>query len=324
MSFNEQYFDRATVLLEQRRSRNKATEQLRREEVNRKLPEYAQLESQLAETSHKLISIMIQNKENAAEKLSKLEQSNLSLQQSMKELLAKGGFPEDYLEPVYTCESCRDKGYADGKWCECFIRLMLDEAAKEMNSVSPLKLSTFDSFKTEYYADTIDSTLGTSPRTIMSRNLEFCKSYADSFTEKSDSIFMTGGTGLGKTHLSLAIADAVIKKGYNVIYGSAPELLRVMEREYFGRADSDTMDALTKCDLLIFDDLGAEMDKPLYSSLIYELMNARISRGLPTIVSTNLGESELNRRYQDRILSRMLSFEVLMFAGTDIRRKISR
>ncbi|MBE6888601.1 MAG: DNA replication protein [Ruminococcaceae bacterium] len=324
MSLNEQYFDKASAQLEDRRRRNKATEQLRHDEVCAKLPEYAKLETLLSDTSRKLITIMIQDKDNAAEKLSQLEQSNLTLQKSMSDLLVQGGFPEDYLEPVYTCKNCRDKGYADGKWCECFIRLMLDEAAKEMNSVSPLKLSTFDSFKTEYYSDTFDSTLGTSPRTIMSRNLEFCKSYADSFTEKSDSVFMTGGTGLGKTHLSLAIADAVIKKGYNVIYGSAPELLRVMEREYFGRADSDTMDALTKCDLLIFDDLGAEMDKPLYSSLIYELMNARISRGLPTIISTNLGENELNRRYQDRILSRMLSFEVLMFAGTDIRRKISR
>ncbi|MFR0872803.1 MAG: hypothetical protein ACLSG5_16215 [Oscillospiraceae bacterium] len=39
------------------------------------------------------------------------------------------------------------------------------------------------------------------------------------------------------------------------------------------------MSALTGCDLLIFDDLGAEMDKPLYESLLYEIINARSAGG---------------------------------------------
>jgi DNA replication protein DnaC len=40
-----------------------------------------------------------------------------------------------------------------------------------------------------------------------------CKRYAQRFTPSSESILMIGGTGLGKTHLSAAIAKVVIEKG---------------------------------------------------------------------------------------------------------------
>lgn len=324
MNFNEQYFDKAMAMLEARRRQNRLTEEQRHDEVCRKIPEYAKLEELLADTSRKLIMIIINDKENAEEKLKKLEEGNLGIQRNMTALLKQGGFPEDYLQPIYTCPLCKDKGTKDGKWCECFQRLMLNAAAEELNSVSPLKLSTFDSFRLDYYSDEKEPSIGTSPREVMKRNLEFCKNYAESFTLNSNGIYMTGGTGLGKTHLSLAIADAVIKKGHSVIYGSAPELLRVLEREFYGRADGDTMDTLAKCDLLILDDLGAEMEKQQYTSLVYELVNARMSRNLPMVVSSNLTADELQQRYHDRIWSRLFSFEVLVFVGADVRRKLPR
>lgn len=324
MNYNEQYFDKAMAQLEARRSRNKAQENLRRDEVRRKLPEYQRLEELLSDTSRQLISLIINDRENAPQKLKQLEKNNLDIQANMNALLRQGGFSEDYLKPIYTCPLCRDKGSAGGKWCECFRRLLLNAAAEDLNSISPLKLSTFDSFRTDYYSDEKDQTIGASPRVVMQHNLNFCRSYAENFTMKSCGILMTGDTGLGKTHLSLAIANTVIRKGYNVIYGSAPELLRTLEREYFGKSDSDTMATLAACDLIVLDDLGAEMEKPLYTSLVYELINARVNRALPTIVSSNLSPAVIRSRYQDRIWSRLFSFEVLMFIGSDVRHILQR
>lgn len=324
MSLNEEHFNKAFAQLEQRRSKNNITQKLRHDEVCDRIPEYAQLEKLLGETSHKLIALMLNSDDNKAEQLKQLEENNLSIQKNMEQLLVTGGFPSDYLKPVYTCPICKDKGTIDGRWCECFNRLMLSAAAQELNNVSPLSLSSFDNFRLDVYSEQNDPELGTSPRTIMQHNLNFCKKYSESFTTESDGILMNGGTGLGKTHLSLAIANRVLNKGYSVIYGSVPELLRTIEREYFGKSDADTMDTLTKCDLLILDDLGAEMDKPLYTSLLYELINARISRGLPMIISTNLGANDMKQRYQDRIWSRLFSLEVLVFAGGDVRRKLKK
>ena len=47
----------------------------------------------------------------------------------------------------------------------------------------------------------------------------------------------------------------------------------------------------------------------------------RISLGLPTVISTNLNQTELNARYWDRITSRILGeFRPLVFSGSDVRK----
>lgn len=320
---NEQYFNEAARQLERRRSENQAEADRRRREVYRKIPEYRVLEQQLADTSSRLIALILQHTDNIKDKVEELSKENLDIQKSMEQLLQTAGFSGDYLEPVYTCPKCHDTGSADGRRCDCFERLMLSAAAEQMNAVSPLTLSSFDSFNTALYPDVTEPAMNATQREVMESNLSFCRKYAENFTLESGGILMTGATGLGKTHLSLAIADTVIKKGYEVIYGSVPELLRTIEKEHFGRASGDTTEVLTGCDLLILDDLGAEMDKPLYTSVLYELINARVSRRLPLIVSTNLTGGGLRERYQDRISSRLFSFELLMFCGRDIRTQIS-
>lgn len=323
MSINRRYFDAAMERLNSRRSNNRVQADLRRQEINDKLPEYQQLSERLAETGHKLIMLIMQGGD-VSEGVAKLEKDNRDTQRCMAELLKRAGYPENYLDPICTCPICKDKGTHDGKWCGCFQKLMLEEAAKELNENSPLELSSFESFRTDLYPDLINPDLHVSEREIMQRNLNYCVSYAEKFTPHSEGILMTGATGLGKTHLSLAIASKVMEKGYSVIYGSAPELMRILEHEYYGKSDNDTMSALTTCDLLILDDLGAEMDKPLYDSLLYEMINSRVSRGLPMIVSTNYRTSELQKHYQDKIVSRLLSFHLLAFFGNDIRRILKK
>lgn len=323
MSFNEHYFNAAMDRLNQRRADNRIINELRRNEIYDKIPEYQELSAHLAETGQKLVALIMKGGDTA-EGVAKLEKDNLDTQRCMTELLKTAGYPEDYLKPIYTCQKCKDKGTADGKWCSCFHRLMLEEAAKELNENSPLELSSFESFRLDYYPDLINPELRVSERAIMQRNFDYCRSYAERFTVKSEGILMSGATGLGKTHLSLAIASRVLEKGCSVIYGSSPELLRIIEREYFGKSDKDTMTALIGCDLLILDDLGAEMEKPLYNSLLYEIINSRVSRGLPMIVSTNYSTTDLQKHYPDKICSRLLSFRLMAFFGNDIRRILKK
>lgn len=132
-----------------------------------------------------------------------------------------------------------------------------------------------------------------------------------------------GRTGLGKTHLSLAIAHDVLGKGYEVIYDSIINLLEQVEREHFGRAQVDgidTMAILQSVDLLILDDLGAEFQSPFYVSAIYNIINTRLNRGLPTIISTNLEFIDIKKRYEERIVSRLFAvYETMHFIGSDIR-----
>lgn len=320
---NEQFFNEAMDRLTQRRDENQRILEQRREEIYSKLPEYRELSIRLADTGRKLVSIIMDGGDTAAA-VAELEQENRTTSRAMKQLLTAAGYPEDYLQPIYTCPRCHDKGTVDGKWCGCFRRLMLEAAARELNQNSPLELSSFDTFRLEYYPENIDPQLHVSQRRIMQHNLEYCQKYASEFSTGSDSILMCGATGLGKTHLSLAIASVVLERGFSVIYGSMPELMRIIEKEYFGRSDKDTLSALAGCDLLILDDLGAEMSKELYTSTIYEIVNGRICRGLPMIVSTNYDAPELRDHYPDKICSRLLSMHTLRFCGSDIRRILKK
>lgn len=132
---------------------------------------------------------------------------------------------------------------------------------------------------------------------------------------------MKGATGLGKTHLSLAIANEVIKKGYGVIYASAPSLVSKLEKNYFSNNDDDSaFSILVDCDLLIIDDLGTEFHSQFGVSQFYNIFNSRMLSNKPIIINTNLSVKELENNYSQRFVSRICgNAQQLNFKGKDIR-----
>ena len=149
--------------------------------------------------------------------------------------------------------------------------------------------------------------------------------YAEDFNaETSQSMAMFGGTGLGKTHLSSALAQAVLSRGFDVLYVSALDLFSAFEAERFGNGGSQLplIDRFYRCDLLLIDDLGTEVSNQFTVSCLYNIINTRLNTRRPTVISTNVMQDELRRRYWDRITSRVLgNFTILPFKGTDIRRQ---
>lgn len=323
MALDKRFFEIAQKRLSNRRMANKQLEDDRRTEIHQRIPEYCELECLLADTMTKIVAAIAAKAPDAKEQVENAVKSNMDIQRRMDELLEKHGYPKDYLSPIYTCAKCRDTGTYEGNWCECFNKLLNTAAAEDLNEQSPLRLSSFESFDLKYYPNIIDKGPDENPRNVMKHNLEECRRFADSFNAKGYGLFMIGNTGLGKTHLSLAVASELIRKGYCVIYCSVPEFLRRLDKEQFKGADGDTMGLAAECDLLILDDLGAENNTDRYTSLLYEIINARQSRSLPMIISTNLNMGEIKARYQDRLWSRLFSMRVLIFCGEDNRLKIN-
>lgn len=323
MALDKRFFEIAQKRLSNRRMANKQTEDNRRMEIHQKIPKYCELECMLADTMTKIVSAVAAKSPDSEELVRGAIKSNLDIQHEMTGLLIESGYPADYLAPIFSCAKCKDTGSFEGQWCECFNKILNTAAAEDLNSHSPLRLSSFDTFKTEYYPVSVDPEFGESPRNIMLMNLKECRQFADNFNGKGYGLFMIGNTGLGKTHLSLAVANELIRKGYCVIYGSVPELLRRLDKEQFKNAEGDTMELVTNCDLLILDDLGAENNTDRYTSLLYEMINARQSRSLPMIINTNLKMEQIKARYQDRLWSRLFSMRVLIFCGDDNRLKMN-
>ncbi len=320
MGINKDILNKSIDIINQRRGRAKAENNRRFEEINSKIPEIAEINSQLAKTGMEILNV-IKSGNNVAEKMAVMREKNLQAQNIIKKLLYDNGYPANYLEIKYTCEKCGDTGFSNGQRCNCLKNLAAKLAAEKMNARSQISLCSFDTFRINYYqghtpAETEEH------RRIMSRIFDYCRNYAENFSTDSNNILMFGKTGLGKTHLSLAIANEVVKKGYTVLYDSAQNYLRQIEKEHFGRDNNgeDTLGALISSDLLILDDLGTEFDTPFYLSVIYNVINTRLNKGAPTIISTNLNHEGVRRKYDDRIVSRLFAvYDCLEFSGIDIR-----
>ncbi len=318
----EVYLDASTVL-SKRRQIAEHEANLRKDEAYEKISDLQKLDIELAENLSKISMKIMQGKIDSDTAFAEIKNKNFELQQKQAEILQKYGYPIDYLQPHYSCPLCNDTGRINGKLCQCYKDACLDSAIEELEHSSANAGScSFENFSLDYY-DILPDENGIISNKKMSAIFEFCKGYASKLPNEHRSILMTGKTGLGKTHLSLAIANAAVKCGLGVVYSSAQHLVSELENEHFSNAKCD--DALKKycgCDFLIIDDLGAEFITQFSVSAIGNIVNERLLRDLPTIINTNLSLSEIKEKYSERTASRIFGcYEKLKFVGKDIRIK---
>lgn len=319
MGYSREVYDAAMAVLEKRRSDARSRAAALHEQMAERHPRVREIEREMAQSAIQVARAVLDGRDVEAA-VDKIKTQNLALQAELAGILAQEGIPQADFEPRYHCPRCEDTGYVNGHICECFRSLLREEAYRRLSYAGPMGEADFDSLRLEYYPDTPDPRTGVVPRARMGEILTYCRCYADDFDGRSPSLLLRGPTGIGKTHVSLAIARKAIERGYGVVYGPVQMLLHKLEKEHFGRADGNSEELMTSCDLLILDDLGAEFSSPFYTSCLYNLINGRMLEGKPTIISTNLGQKELMERYGEQITSRLIgTFVPLVFVGKDIR-----
>ena len=244
--------------------------------------------------------------------------------QELTALLASSGRPADALEPHFTCKKCQDTGTFEGHTCICVHKLMQKLRREEIENLSSLSISSFDTMELRYYPNTMDDKLGEPVRSYMGSLLAELRAYAEEFDRSSESLMLFGNAGLGKTHAALAIAGIVLEKDFDVIYVSSPDFFSKLEALHFGADPGGEEETLLQtaagADLLILDDLGTEFNSSFFLSTLYSLLNNRLGAHLPTIVTTNITDGALlEKLYTEKISSRLSAFVPCLFAGQDIR-----
>ena len=242
----------------------------------------------------------------------------------LADLLASSGRPADALEPHFTCRLCEDTGIVDGRTCSCVHKVMQQLRRSEIEALSSLSISSFDTMELRYYPNTMDDKLGEPVRSYMGSLLAELRAYAEEFDRSSESLMLFGNAGLGKTHAALAIAGIVLEKDFDVIYVSSPDFFSKLEALHFGADPGGEEETLLQtaagADLLILDDLGTEFNSNFFLSTLYSLLNNRLGAHLPTIVTTNITDGALlEKLYTEKISSRLSAFVPCLFAGQDIR-----
>ena len=306
---------RAKDTIAARRAESIATYERHTAEACSRIPGFEEVNRLLSQTGARIMAAAIGKEPGGIERI---RQEYELLAARKKLLLRQAGYPEDYCDIRYSCEKCSDTGYVGIDLCDCLRKELIRTSMEASGLYSMVEKQTFDTFSLDYYEK--------DDKIWMTQNLRQLQEFSSSFIpEKADSYLFLGATGLGKTHLSSAVACRVIETGAYVVYESALNLFGEYETNRFGNGGygsetGEDLERYTDCDLLLIDDLGCEMTSQFTVSCLYNIINSRLIRHKSTIISTNLSQNELRKRYSDRIVSRIFGeYKLLVFRGTDVR-----
>ena len=321
MAYDGKVMRRALQRFEEDRRRRQEQDRERRERIFRRQPRLREIDAQLRDTMRRIIAGALRRGTDPRAAIQVLRDENLSLQAEKRALLRAMGLPEDALDETPACPLCSDTGYRDGRVCRCLRAYYAREQQRELSRMLDLGNQSFDTFSLDWYPETYDPDCGMTVRQHMETVYDLCADYAHHFGKKPANLLLFGAPGLGKTHLSAAIAREVSAAGWSVVYDTAGHVFAQMEDRKFRRDEGeDETERIFRCDLLILDDLGTEMTTAFVQSALYEVLNTRLLERRSTILSTNLTPGELARRYSPQIASRIEGeYQILPFAGEDIR-----
>ncbi len=299
----------ALHIKDKQRSEAEAKAESRTLALYAELPALAEIDRRLTAFGPALVAAAISgNKEEVA----RLEQENTELQERRRQTLVFHGYRSDEDAPVYVCPKCSDSGYVKGSLCLCVKQQITLAAYASAGLGKGLIGKNFGNFSLKYYTG--------EDLARMEKVLSICRDYVESFTPAAQPLLFMGKTGLGKTHLSAAVAGGVAAKGYRVVYETSQKLFDTYESARFARDNAPDTEKYEECDLLLIDDLGAECGSQYTAATFFNLLNTRLMHGKPTVINTNLNRAQLEKTYGERVLSRLLGeFRVLLFTGSDVR-----
>lgn len=218
------------------------------------------------------------------------------------------------IETTYFCEKCQDKGIINGKYCDCLI----DEVNKILKKESGFfNLESFDDANFDLFEN----------KEFIKKLYDLAKKWCHSNFDKY-LVFLSGQTGVGKTHLIKCMANELINLHKVVLLTSSFAMHQDFIKSYSSRDPEEKQNILTKyleAEVLFIDDLGTELRQPnITVNYLYQVLNERKLNRLPTIITTNLDIADINDYYDERIASRIAdksSSICLYINGEDLRLK---
>lgn len=311
MALNNVQYNFIIRSYEEKQNKNRHLLEKRRAYIYEHVDGYKELEDSIASISVAHGKKLLGGDETALEDLKAIIKN---FSESKSRLLVSSGYPADYLEPVYDCPACKDTGYVEGKKCHCFRQAEISMLYEQSHISKMLKHENFSTLSYDYYSG--------DDLVLFTDAVNTCRKFVENFDSIYHNLFFYGTVGSGKSFLSGCVAKEMIEKGRSVLYFSSAVFFETMSQlSYSYRNNSnETCEDLYECDLLIIDDLGAEVANNYISSQLFSCLNERHIRHKPTIISTNLSLEELRVRYSDRIFSRITSnYTICKLSGPDIR-----
>ena len=278
---------------------------------NEVVENYADIKS-LLEEKHKLqngFNLVLSNEKDFTDYKTNVR----SINEKIKQLLKKHSLPENYLEPIYNCNKCQDKGfcYDEGRMtrCSCNVEDGFSYSFEDFN------LEIFS--KNDFY-----ERFGDSAFSRMEKNLKIAKDYCGAFPNNAkQNLMFYGSSGLGKSFLATCMCSEIKKKGFSAVKVNAFKLIEDFRNKAFNNIPFPK--DYYGCDFLVIDDIGTEpMINGITVECLFALINERIERKKATLYITNQSFEHCRERYDDRLASRIfdsINTERLIFLGENLR-----
>lgn len=154
------------------------------------------------------------------------------------------------------------------------------------------------------------------------RAFETCRKYVEDYRNSGKGLLLIGRPGSGKTHLAVGILQKWIAGGRTGLFITAPELLQKIRNGFEDGKNESYLSAAKAVELLVLDDLGSEKCTEWGTEQIFVLINHRYENNLPLILTTNLSVGELEDRFGERAVSRLIEMvDGVKIEAPDYRRR---
>ena len=303
-------------------------QQERKQEMYRQVPELQEIDKTLSKIGMNLAKLALAGSISDVESM----QTEAEILRTRRKELMRATVGENFLANVYNCLDCSDTGYIPVKQgyaasrCKCLQQRLINEYYSISNMKDALKEENFDTYDLRLFTTDVVQAEGLSTHANMENVYRLAMKFVTEFDTSFANLLLYGEPGLGKTFVCHCIAKDLLDAGRTVLYVTAPRLCKTLEDFRFNRESmSEPDEMLTTIDdveLLIIDDLGAEISTVVTSAALFDIINQRLLSRKPTVISTNLTPAALEMQYSERIVSRFFgNYQMIKFFGEDIRVK---